>query len=209
MASSLVGVSTRARTGRNARPFPSRGRLSFCRMGSAKTAVFPVPVWAHPSRSFPASTWGIAFSWIGVGTVYFFALTARSSSGENPRSENVIPSCSIRESFVRAHHVLAPHGSLPCRILREMLQTAWRGGRAASSEGMLPDHFRRGIQQNLIIMTLGAENSKEIIPCLFFGIPNREEGPGNHPGCGTQGRHPPSPLVRGRVGPRGPACFSC
>jgi hypothetical protein len=42
-------------------------------MGSAKAAVLPVPVWADPSRSFPWSTSGIAFSWMGVGIVYFIS----------------------------------------------------------------------------------------------------------------------------------------
>ena len=37
------------------------------RIGSANAAVLPVPVWARPSRSRPASTCGIARAWIGVG----------------------------------------------------------------------------------------------------------------------------------------------
>jgi hypothetical protein len=32
-----------------------------------KAAVFPVPVCARPSTSFPASASGIAIAWIGVG----------------------------------------------------------------------------------------------------------------------------------------------
>jgi hypothetical protein len=39
-------------------------------MGTAKAAVFPVPVWAHPSKSFPSSITGIHCSCIGVGLVY-------------------------------------------------------------------------------------------------------------------------------------------
>ena len=35
--------------------------------GSTKAAVLPVPVWAMPIRSRPASTVGIACAWIGVG----------------------------------------------------------------------------------------------------------------------------------------------
>ena len=38
-------------------------------MGRTKEAVFPVPVWAHPRISRPISTMGMAFSWIGVGSV--------------------------------------------------------------------------------------------------------------------------------------------
>ena len=38
-----------------------------CRIGSAKAAVLPVPVWAMPHRSRPASMNGMACDWIGVG----------------------------------------------------------------------------------------------------------------------------------------------
>ena len=37
------------------------------RIGSAKAAVLPVPVWAMPQRSRPAITCGMACAWIGVG----------------------------------------------------------------------------------------------------------------------------------------------
>ena len=36
--------------------------------GSPKAAVLPVPVWAWPITSWPASSSGIACSWIGVGS---------------------------------------------------------------------------------------------------------------------------------------------
>ena len=36
-------------------------------MGAAKAQVLPVPVWAQPSTSRPASAGGIAFSWMGEG----------------------------------------------------------------------------------------------------------------------------------------------
>ena len=39
------------------------------RIGSAKAAVLPVPVWAMPTTSRPASTWGMVWAWIGVGVV--------------------------------------------------------------------------------------------------------------------------------------------
>ena len=38
-----------------------------CRMGRTKAAVLPVPVWAVPIRSSPASAAGMAASWMGVG----------------------------------------------------------------------------------------------------------------------------------------------
>ena len=37
------------------------------RIGSAKAAVLPVPVWAMPSRSRPSSRLGMDFAWMGVG----------------------------------------------------------------------------------------------------------------------------------------------
>ena len=58
LASSRVGDSTRTRQLRE------RGcasdSISRPRIGSAKAAVLPVPVWAMPSRSRPARTWGMA-----------------------------------------------------------------------------------------------------------------------------------------------------
>ena len=41
------------------------------RIGSAKAAVLPVPVWAMPMRSRPASRSGMVWAWIGVGVTYF------------------------------------------------------------------------------------------------------------------------------------------
>ena len=38
-------------------------------IGSVKDAVLPVPVCAQPRTSRPIRTYGIAFSWIGVGFV--------------------------------------------------------------------------------------------------------------------------------------------
>ena len=37
------------------------------RIGSAKAAVLPVPVWAWPSRSAPASMTGMVSAWMGEG----------------------------------------------------------------------------------------------------------------------------------------------
>src|SRR5262245_13922875 len=59
-----------------------------CRIGSANAAVLPVPVCARPSRSRPASTWGIARAWIGVGVSYPCAATAWATRGLNPSSRN-------------------------------------------------------------------------------------------------------------------------
>jgi hypothetical protein len=41
-------------------------RSIFCSSGSVKAAVLPVPVWAAPITSRPASTMGMALAWIGV-----------------------------------------------------------------------------------------------------------------------------------------------
>ena len=117
-ASSRVGVSTRTRMGR--RPVPLQGvPWRRCRIGSAKAAVFPVPVCAQPIRSFPASTMGIAFSWMGVGTVYFFSATARRISGRSPNSSNDIffsNSCSvcIFSLLLTFFHQAQPVGGTVC-----------------------------------------------------------------------------------------------
>ncbi len=37
------------------------------RIGSAKAAVLPVPVWAWPSTSRPASSGGMVAAWMGEG----------------------------------------------------------------------------------------------------------------------------------------------
>jgi hypothetical protein len=69
-ASSRVGVRISARTG--ARPLAACGAgvaERRCRIGSVKPAVLPVPVWAPASRSPPDSTAGIAWVWMGVGSV--------------------------------------------------------------------------------------------------------------------------------------------
>ncbi|ODU54545.1 MAG: hypothetical protein ABS99_09140 [Acetobacteraceae bacterium SCN 69-10] len=67
LASSRVGESTSTR-----QPPRAGCRLLSarrCRMGRAKAAVLPVPVWAMPWTSRPASTKGMACAWIGVGAV--------------------------------------------------------------------------------------------------------------------------------------------
>src|SRR3989344_326069 len=46
-----------------------------------KAAVLPVPVWAAPMTSRPASTRGMALAWIGVIVGYLMALRIFLSSG--------------------------------------------------------------------------------------------------------------------------------
>ena len=41
--------------------------VSFERIGSAKAAVLPVPVWAWPITSTPESTAGMIAAWMGEG----------------------------------------------------------------------------------------------------------------------------------------------
>ena len=61
MANSLVGVMM-SDLGIRALALPE-ARMSI--MGNVKEAVFPVPVWAHPSKSLPININGIACSWMG------------------------------------------------------------------------------------------------------------------------------------------------
>ena len=69
-ASSRVGARMSARTGwRAGETLVFACCDSRCRSGSVKPAVFPVPVCAPPITSRPASTSGIAWTWIGVGEV--------------------------------------------------------------------------------------------------------------------------------------------
>ena len=59
-------------------------------IGMANEAVFPVPVCAQPNISLFANAAGIAFSWIGVGTVYPFSLIAFKIGSVIFNSLNVI-----------------------------------------------------------------------------------------------------------------------
>ena len=61
-ASSRVGARIR-RAGGPCR----RSSIRRCRIGSAKAAVLPVPVWARPSTSRPSRTAGMVSAWIGRG----------------------------------------------------------------------------------------------------------------------------------------------
>jgi len=48
------------------------------RIGMAKAAVFPVPVWAHPRKSRQERIVGMAVACMGVGVVYPSSSMARS-----------------------------------------------------------------------------------------------------------------------------------
>ena len=86
LASSRVGVSTRTR-GRPGMRFV-RVCESRSRIGSAKAAVLPVPVWAMPQRSRPARIGEIDCFWIGVGLVWPSAAMARRMDSPRAKSEN-------------------------------------------------------------------------------------------------------------------------
>ena len=66
-ANSLVGVKINALTLFGLTLTALLTRL--CKIGKAKDAVFPVPVWAIPKISLPSSKCGIADNCIGVGIV--------------------------------------------------------------------------------------------------------------------------------------------
>ena len=57
-----MGVRTSAKT-------PKGSADSFWSIGTAKQAVFPLPVWAQPSRFFPENIEGSVSIWIYVGLV--------------------------------------------------------------------------------------------------------------------------------------------
>jgi hypothetical protein len=59
-------------------------------MGKVKPAVFPVPVWADASTSFPSKMGGMAFCCIGEGVVYPFLLMAFSKASDKPNELNDI-----------------------------------------------------------------------------------------------------------------------
>src|SRR5438270_12148121 len=54
---------------------------TFSRMGMAKAAVLPVPVWAWAKRSRPACRTGMARVWTGVGAMKPSSSMAREMSG--------------------------------------------------------------------------------------------------------------------------------
>jgi len=84
IASSRVGARTRACTRESA-------ASTAARRGRPKAAVLPVPVWATPVMSRPASSGGIAAAWMPVGVSKPSAATAASRSSGRPRSAKVGP----------------------------------------------------------------------------------------------------------------------
>ena len=70
-ASSRVGVITSARV------TPRFSSIRWCRMGSRKASVLPLPVWAQARRSRPSRAGGMASSWMGVGRVKPSSLSPR------------------------------------------------------------------------------------------------------------------------------------
>ena len=56
--------------------------------GIMKAPVLPVPVWAMPTTSFPSMAGGMAFPWMGVGSVQPNASTAANISSESDNSLN-------------------------------------------------------------------------------------------------------------------------
>ena len=93
----LVGDLDRQLAGRGeherarfARQGPAGPRESLCRMGSAKAAVLPVPVWAMPNMSRPARSSGMAAAWIGVGVMCFLEVKARWIGSARPNSAKLL-----------------------------------------------------------------------------------------------------------------------
>src|SRR6516225_5456299 len=92
---SRVGLSTSTR-----QLLRTGGRglaASRCRIGSAKAAVLPVPVWAIPITSRPDKTVGIVCAWIGVGVRYFSSASARVIASLRVKSRKEVN----EETFLR------------------------------------------------------------------------------------------------------------
>ena len=67
LAGELAGRAEHEDAAALAERAPAGSAARRCRIGSAKAAVLPVPVWAMPQRSRPVMTCGMACVWIGVG----------------------------------------------------------------------------------------------------------------------------------------------
>ena len=91
-ANSRVGASTSAFGARGmGRKVPARTSCAnCCKIGSAKAAVFPVPVWAVPKTSRPSSAGGIACSWMDVGFTYPAMRSASLKAGSSAKSWKVV-----------------------------------------------------------------------------------------------------------------------
>ena len=90
---SICTASSRVGARISARQVPGAGRppspRMACRIGSPKAAVLPVPVWATPKMSRPASCGGIACTWIGVGVSKPARFSASVSGRASPKSAKV------------------------------------------------------------------------------------------------------------------------
>lgn len=84
-ASSRVGARTQAKS-----PFGSSH--SFCKMGSAKAAVFPEPVDAIPMISRPSRAWGRASDWMSVGFLKPIRSRASNRGSIRPNDLKVVGS---------------------------------------------------------------------------------------------------------------------
>ena len=65
------------------------------RIGRAKAAVLPVPVWAEPMISFPERATGMAWAWMGVGSLYPRSTTAWRTEEESPKEAKSIEDASL------------------------------------------------------------------------------------------------------------------
>ncbi len=97
-ASSRVGARISARVVLARRLVPSA--MIFDRIGSAKAAVLPEPVWAMPKMSRPSSCGGIAWTWIGFGSVKPAAWVALSSAPEIPSAAKPVSSAVLPADVV-------------------------------------------------------------------------------------------------------------
>ena len=97
--------------------------LNRCNVGSANAAVLPVPVWAQPIRSRPAST----AEWLGVGSAWPCGSPRRARRGGANRPGQVVKTYSMKSLFqecelLRCANVRAETVSSQARQLRELAQ---------------------------------------------------------------------------------------
>ena len=104
---SAPGPRARAVLGR--RLVPSAMILD--RIGSAKAAVLPEPVWAMPRMSRPASCAGMALIWIGFGSVKPAETVAFSSGPVMPSAAK--PRASAPDSVFNIQFLLLSRGIRP------------------------------------------------------------------------------------------------
>src|SRR5512141_3097254 len=101
-------------------------------IGSAKAAVFPVPVCAMPMTSRPCMARGMVWAWIGVGVTYFSSARARRIGSTRPKSLN-----EVKESlFYMANR--------PPRSCEQRNRGVLKTSRVARVVGLLENRKRRG-----------------------------------------------------------------